>query len=162
MKDLIRRLEEHYGKVREDNVTADLDGGLGQPKTPFAFEDPDHKKKKKALKGDAYVNIDVTQGGDTTMYSEKIYKDIDNILAELSYNDFKNDDAGNSRQKINNSISEIGKKLREVEIAITHASKLKTETGADQSIFWKSTQGKFAKINERLIRLSTKIREFNT
>jgi hypothetical protein len=52
--------------------------------------------------------------------------------------------------------------LREVEQMINHAGKLKMESGADQTVFWKGTLGNFQKIKERLNRLSNKIVEMNS
>jgi hypothetical protein len=83
-------------------------------------------------------------------------------LVEVTYSDYKNDNNSSTRQKINNHINEINKRLREVEQMITHASKLKTESGSDQRVFWKGTVSKFQQIDQRLTRLSTKIREINT
>lgn len=93
--------------------------------------------------------------------TEQWVKRIEILAQEANYNDFKNDPNTNPKQKINSHILEINKRLREVEQMITHASKLKTETGADQSVFWKGTLGSFKKIDERLLRLSSKIRELN-
>ncbi len=88
----------------------------------------------------------------------KIYKTIN----ETKYADYRNDESTSTKQKINNNISEINKKLREVEIMITHASKLKGETNSDQTVFWKSTTTKFQRIGERLLKVASKIREINT
>ena len=93
---------------------------------------------------------------------EAIDRSIAKIVSEASYGDFKDDSSRTTRQKINTSIIEINRKLREVDQMITHASKLKLESGADQSVFWKGTLKNFQKIDERLLKLSTKIREINT
>ena len=83
-------------------------------------------------------------------------------LHEASYTDFRDDDSISNKKKINTSISEINKKLREVEVMITHASRLKGETNSDQSIFWTTTTSKFQRIGERLLKVASKIREINT
>lgn len=87
---------------------------------------------------------------------------IKTMLNEVRYKDFKEDSSLSTKQKINTSISEINKKLREVEVMIGHASKLKGETNSDQSIFWRSTTSKFQRIGERLLKVANKIREINT
>ena len=145
-------LEEDEDYV-EENVTSNIDGGEGQPKTPFAFRKDEKDPKTKSYGWESKVPK-------TNLYFQKI-EDIYNRLSlnELSYSDFRNDDSLSERQKINTNILEIGKKLREVEQMVNHASKLKLESGADQSVFWKGTISKFTKINERLLRLSSKIRE---
>lgn len=82
-------------------------------------------------------------------------------LDEISYNDFKSDPTNNSKVKLNNCIAEINTGLRQAEKLIDHALKLKTEIGADQSIFYKDTFRKFQKIGSRMNKLQTKIREFS-
>ena len=151
-QDLDEFLEEDDDCV-EENVTSNIDGGEGQPKTPFAFRKDEKDPKTKSYGWESKVPK-------TNLYFQKI-QDIYNRLSlnELSYSDFRNDDSLSERQKINTNILEIGKKLREVEQMVNHASKLKLESGADQSVFWKGTISKFTKINERLLRLSSKIRE---
>ena len=151
--------EEDDDCLEEDNTTSNLDGGQGQPNTPYAFG-----KKVRDPDDDSY-----SEPVNTT---ERFFIKIDDIynrlnekvqsLNELNYKDYKRDDTRSERQKINANISEINKKLREVEQMINHASKLKVESGSDQTVFWKGTLGNFSKINERLIRLSNKIREMNT
>ena len=120
-----------WSDVNEDNTTSNLDGGLGQPKTPFAFR----KKVKKP--------------------SDPIYD-----VNEVAYKDWVSDESSTSKQKINKEISEVSKKLFEIDRMITRATKLKTEIGSE-NIFWKDTYSKFNKINERLLKISSKLREFN-
>lgn len=121
-----------WSDVNEDNSTSNLDGGLGQPKTPFAFR----KKVKKPC--------------------DPIYD-----VNEVAYKDWASDESLTSKQKINKEISEVSKKLFEIDRMITRSKKLKTEIGADENIFWKDTYSKFNKINERLLKISSKLREFN-
>lgn len=153
LKPLLEKLDKKFN-IEEDNVTSNIDGGLGQPKTPFSFTDKE--------------DVDVDDFGwekkvkESDYYFKKINELYNRTLQEISYNQFKSDDSKNYKQKINSNIIEIGRKLREVEQMIDHATKLKVETGADQTIFWKPTISKFNKINERLIRLSNKIREMNS
>ena len=82
-------------------------------------------------------------------------------LNEISYKDFKMDDSQSTKGKLNNQIVEINRALIHCEKLINHASKLKTEIGADQTIFFKDTFRKFTKIGERMNRLQNKIREFS-
>lgn len=114
--------------------------------TPYAFS------KKVEEPDDAAYSEPV----DST---ERFYKKIEERINEIAYSDFKKDSTKNERQKINNHILEINKKLREVEQMITHAHKLKNESGQDSGVFWKRTQGSFIKIKERLNRLTSKIVE---
>lgn len=146
------------------NITSDLDGGLGQPKTPKIFRrkpprDIDLEKQEDNM-DDIYVEVEPTN-----VYFkkwERLARKAYNIVSEANYSDFVSDESKNTRQKINSHITEINRKLREVEQMITHANRLKRESGADQTVFWKGTLKNFNKINERLLRLSAKIREMNS
>lgn len=159
----LKRLFEETDTVEEMNVTGNLDGGLGQISTPFAFQktppsNSDKEKEKKNIEG-PYKEKPIMSK--INFIEEKLYKDITKTLHELKYSEYRDDNSVNQKQKINKTISEINNKLKEVEQMINHAQKLKLETGSDQKIFWKSTLGKFSNIDERLLKLSTKIREFN-
>lgn len=240
------------GKVSEDNVTGNLDGGLGQPRIPHAFQQtkPNTRDKKKEYQNatsstgysvptvkknnyakkvnEMYNRIDgvlgevsgLTEGAmrDVTvkrynaglgvyLNSEEAkiifselwekqghlthdkYKDLPMVAFKISneeklkafldrknlsadwistenvnearYSDYKNDESMSSTKKINTSIKEVNRRLYEIDRMVTHAMKLKTETGLDSDVFWKSTRGKFAKISERMLKIGNKLREFN-
>lgn len=92
---------------------------------------------------------------------DKVEEILQRIMVEINYNDYRNDNSKSNRQKINTNIKNINSMLREVEQLINHAGRLKTESGADQSVFWKGTSTQFLKIKERLNRLSSKILEIH-
>lgn len=144
---------EDFDVLEDVNTTSNLDGGQGQPQTPYAFS-----KKVQNPEDVAYSN-DVEHTNRFFKQINDVYK---NAILELNYRDYKRDDTRTEKEKINSNIVEINRKLKEVEQMINHASRLKMESGSDQGIFWKGTLANFTKINERLIRLSSKIREFNT
>ena len=164
LKDLLDRLHETYHipeeydcndseQLEEENVSSNVIG----PDTPFAFskdvEDPRDVSYSEPVVESFYQKMD-------DIYN-RIQKKVRN-LNELNYNDYKQDNTRTERQKINSNIIEINKKLREVEVMLNHASKLKLETGSNQTVFWKGTLGNFLKIKERLTRLSNKITEINS
>lgn len=162
LQNLLQRLDENTNRwedeedLTEENVTSNLDGGQGPQKTPFAFS-----KKVKDPDDDSY--------SEPVVHTERFYKKIEDSynklqkqIQEINYKDFKTDSSKSTTQKINSNVLEINKKLREVEQMINHAAKLKTESGADQTVFWKGTIGSFLKIKERLNRLSNKIVEMNS
>jgi hypothetical protein len=158
----LSRLFEETDTVEEMNITGNLDGGLGQISTPFAFQDTppsksDKDKEKKNLEG-PYKEKPIMS---KINFEEKLYKRIISTLNELKYSEYRDDDTQPLRKKINSTITEINTKLKEVETMINHANRLKQESGSDQNIFWKSTLNKFGNIDERLIKLSNKIREFS-
>lgn len=160
LRDLLESLDLNYkSPIEEENTTSNLDGGMGQPQTPYAFskevEEPD----------DAAYSEPVEE---TNLFYKKI-EDIYNrvnikviSLNEARYSDYASDETQSPTQKINNHVLEINKKLREVEQMISHASRLKSESGSDQTVFWKRTIGSFVKIKERLNRLSNKIVEMGS
>ncbi len=161
-----RRIDNDGNEIVEGNTTSNLDGGLGQPKTPFAFQSGTSKDKKKerenATSSTGYGIVKVTNN--YTKRKDEIFNRITSRIDELNelrYTDYVADASQTAKQKINTSISEINRKVYEVDRMINHAIKLKTEAGMNQDIFWKSTLGKFAKISERLLTIGNKLREFN-
>lgn len=119
------------------------DDGIGY-NSPNVFKDEDEDEEPDVFK-ESFNSI-----------QEKL-----NSLLEVSYKDFRQDDTKTVKEKLNNSIHEINKGLAHAERLIGHAIKLKTEVGANQTIFLKETFRKFTKIGERMNRLQSKIREFS-
>ena len=236
----------------EENVTSNLDGGLGQPKTPHAFQNtkPSQRDKQKeyetATKSTGYIVApktnnyikkknemfdkmssliervdDLNEFGEespeavnndawviyTTANDERLSKtkiaDKGSRLAavrlfnqlvrsedfgtkssgagmmkkdewdereapyakheikEVKYNEYASDGTMSQKKKINTSILEVNRKLYEIERMVNHASRLKSESGIGD-VFWQSTKNRFAKISERMLRIGTKLREFNS
>lgn len=169
MKYLLESIDKRFKIAEEydDEFEIDDNDALEEENTSDnvgAFDTPNAFGAKKRKKDSVYSEY----VPETHNFYKKIAESIiesevsnKNLLNELSYPAFKADDTKTERQKINLNIQEINRKLSEVERMINHASKLKMETGADNSVFWKGTIAGFTKINEKLIRLSGKIREMN-
>lgn len=142
--------------VLESNTTSN-GGEYGTPnafsQTPPSAED---KRKKKKRIPDEYDEPSLRYHS-----VDELARRIHTLINEISYTEFKQDDSMSAKQKINHGIKEISTKLFEMERNVKRLSKLKTEVGADQTIFMKSTLSKFTKINERLLKLSNQIRELN-
>ncbi len=134
--------------VEEGTTTA---SGGGEYQTPNAFAGSKEKWRKQVPKG--YT--------EPSLYYEQILATLQNVINEISYNDFKGDESASHKQKINNSIKEISTQLYKMEQMLNQVSKLKTEINGDQRIFYKSTFSKFGKISERILRLGNKIRELS-
>jgi hypothetical protein len=83
------------------------------------------------------------------------------IEEAVSYRDYKKDPTSTPAQKVNNGIAEVNKMLGEMEKIVQNNLKLKTEMGVDSSHFWKNTSARFSKINERIVRLSNKLKELS-
>lgn len=127
-------LLESLQKAFPENTTTNIE----PVKSPKVFEEPEDEQ-----------------------YDDKL-DEIYNRIMEATYKDFKNDSSTNDKSKINNHISNINRLLGDVEQMLSHVGKLKSETGSDQRVFWKGTLSKFQKIDQRLNRINTKIRELNS
>lgn len=120
--------------IEEDNSTSNLDGGEGQQRTPYAFRNSIKKPSD-------------------TIYNKS--------MTEATYKDWRADESESPRQKINKSILNVAKSLVEIERTIGRVGKLKTEIGANNDIYWKRTQSKFVKINERFLKIASKLRDIS-
>lgn len=173
-KFLLEQLEERFEEMEsketleqdeeidEANVTGNMDGGAGPPKTPNAFAksededdlDTDHievlgyKKAKKSK-----VNTE-----------SKAMKELEDKLEQLieaTYKDYKNDDSMKAHQKVNKSIKEINRLMWEVEKIVNQNTKLKNEMGVHNGQYWKSTQRRFGKISERMLKVARNLKELS-
>jgi hypothetical protein len=61
-------------------------------------------------------------------------------------------------QKVKNTIKEVAKKLHEIETMVNYNSRLKTESGVTSSTYGNSTKKALAKISERLVKISERVR----
>lgn len=154
MNSLLKYLNEN---VELPEQLEEEQGGEYTYNTPYAFsKTPPSDKDKEKLRKRTSADKSYSE-----RLEETIFKKIEH-LNEVSYKDFVADDSKSNSQKINDTINEVNKNLYQLEMAIKRGMKLKRETKADQSIFWKSTRGKFSKIAERLNRINSHIREFST
>lgn len=81
------------------------------------------------------------------------------FLGEASYNAYKKDPTSTPKQKVNQSITEIHRKLREIEKVVNHNVRLKQESGVNNGQYWKSSRENLTKISERLLRVSKQLKE---
>jgi len=172
-KFLLEQLEEKFEEMEskdtlqeedidEANVTGNMDGGAGPPKTPNAFAksededdlDTDHievlgyKKAKKSK-----MNTE-----SKTM--KKLEDRLERII-EATYRDYKKDDSMKAHQKVNKSIKEINRMMYEVEKIVNQNTKLKNEMGVSNEQYWKSTQKRFGKISERMLKVARSLKELS-
>jgi len=161
MKSFLKEIEDKFEELEETNVTGNLDGGAGPPRTPKAFAkstdeddlDDDHievlgykKSKEKKM---------------NTKKLESLERKLENKINEISYNEFKSDDSRKQHQKINDSIKEINSMLFKLERIVNQNTKLKTEAGVHNGQYWKSTQARFGKISERMLSVARKLKELS-
>ena len=83
------------------------------------------------------------------------------LLESVSYREYKKDPNSTPKQKVNKGIAEVNKMLGEMEKIVNNNLRLKQEAGVDSSHFWKSTSTRFAKINERMTRISNRLKELS-
>ena len=157
-------LDKFKKYLDEENVTGNLDGGEGPPKTPYAFHDQEDEKKgsgKKKQKKNSTVATDFELVKDSLYI--KMMKAMDNggPLNESSYRDFKKDPTSTPQQKVNRGIAEVNKMLGLMEKIVNNNLRLKTEMGVQSNHFWKSTGKRFSKINERMTRIANRLKELS-
>ena len=145
-----------------EGIDAELDeisttAGVPGYQTPYAFG--------KAT--DATVNMlgykKVKKANKNVMAAESKFMQISKKLhlQEVSYKDYKNDTSISSKQKVNQAIHEVNKKMYQIEKIINQNLRLKNEMKLGNSEFWKSTNEKMYKISERLIRIAKNLKELN-
>ena len=149
-KKLDKMFETDFNKEEEeiDEANTTVDAG-GEYDTKYAFG----KKKKKDLTKGLMGYKPVKES--TFMKMAKL-----TMLNEANYNDYKKDESLTPKQKVNKAIKEVNGKLFRIERIINQNIKLKTETGIDETKYWKSTRENLEKISEKMERLSEKLRRF--
>ena len=75
---------------------------------------------------------------------------------------FRNDQENTARQKIGLSVREAKKALGRVDAQLKILSRYKNEFGYSSSNYWKRTLKDIYKIEERLVKISHKLRELKT
>lgn len=122
----------------------------------FAFaEDESDWQNKKVTK---YPSVPLT---DTPSQTPKLTEAMDRKYEQLieGYRSFAFGNAKQSpEQRVNESIKEVAKKLKEIEETIRYTSRLKTESGIAHGGLKESSKNALNKISERLIKISERIR----
>ena len=139
--------DDEDSELDEMNVTGNLDGGEGPPRTPKSFGDMDDE--------------DVEKAGYKKVKQESMFMKMSKQLHEVSYRDFKKDPTSTPQQKVNRGIMEVNKMLAEMEKIVHNNLRLKTEMGVQSNHFWQTTGKRFLKINERIVRIANKLKELS-
>jgi hypothetical protein len=93
---------------------------------------------------------------------ESLERKLENKINEISYKDFKRDENLKQHQKINHSIKEINSMMFKLERIVNQNAKLKTEAGVHNGQYWKSTQKRFGKISERMLKVARNLKELSS
>jgi hypothetical protein len=158
MKQFFKEDKSKDKEIAEANVTGNIDGGEGPVKTPHAFG------KEEDEKDNAEV-FDYKKAKTADKHFESTYKKMISTMEELhevSYRDYKKDPTSTPQQKVNRGIMEVNRMLSEMEKIVNNNLRLKTETGMQSGHFWKATGKRFAKINERMLRVAHRLKELSS
>ena len=152
-----------YGHDDEDSELEEMSTTASVPgyQTPYAFHDMEDNKKGSGKKKQK-DNAENSTGYE--MVNDSIYKKMMNELEkldEVSYREFKQDPTSTPQQKVNRGIMQVNKMLAEIEKIVNNNLRLKTETGVQSGHFWKTTGKRFAKINERMLRVAHRLKELS-
>ena len=146
---LVEELEE---ELDEANVTGDAGGGYD---TPNAFSKSKKEDENNNAEVVGYKKVKKVKKESKFMTLAK-----ETLLSEIRYKDYKKDESATSKQKVNRAIREITSKLYRIEGIINQNIKLKSETGVDETKYWKSTRSNLQKISEKMQRISERLRRF--
>ena len=140
---LKNRLDELIDELLDEaNVT-----GAGEAyDTPNAFGELDDE--------------DVEESGYEKVKESTFKKAAKLMLGEASYKNYRDEQKGSPKQKVNKAIRNIHSKLHEIDRILTHNIKLKTEAGVDSSKYWKGTRKTLYRISEKMHKISEKLRKF--
>jgi len=142
--------------VNEDEIEeASTSAGAGSYMTPKAFGKRTNPNLKQST---GYTDVPKTK-----LHTEYDYvqEAMDRKYEQLieGYRDFALSDSKMSpAKKVNASIREVAKKLKEIEETIKYTGRLKTESGIAHSGFSSGTHNALRKISERLIKISERVR----
>jgi hypothetical protein len=161
MRSFLKEIEEKFDEIEEANVTANLDGGEGPIKTPHAFS---KSKDEEDLDDDHIEVLGYKKSKEKEMNTKKLEsleRKLESKINEISYKEFKKDDTRKQHQKINDSIKEINSMMFKLERIVNQNTKLKTEAGVHNGQYWESTQKRFGKISERMLKVARQLKELS-
>ena len=172
--------KEAKAKVKNKKYNEDIDeeeleemsttAGVPGYQTPNAFQSKPKSAKDKEKEEDTVDQAGMTKVKKTNkifkpMESKSTYKkmmaEMYGIVNEISYREYKKDPTSTPQQKVNRGIMEVNKMLGEMEKIVANNLRLKTEMGVQSNHFWKATGKRFAKINERMVRITNRLKELS-
>ena len=172
--------KEAKAKVKNKKYNEDIDeeeleemsttAGVPGYQTPNAFQSKPKSAKDKEKEEDTVDQAGMTKVKKTNkifkpMESKSTYKkmmaEMYGIVNEVSYREYKKDPTSTPQQKVNRGIMEVNKMLGEMEKIVANNLRLKTEMGVQSNHFWKATGKRFAKINERMVRITNRLKELS-
>lgn len=161
MKSLLKEIEDKFTDIEEANATGNMDGGAGPVKTPNAFSTTDDEDE---LDTDHIEVLGYKKSKEKEMNTKKLEsleRKLESKINEISYKEYKTDDSRKAHQKVNDSIKKINRMMFEMERVINQSAKLKNEAGVHTGQYWKSTQKRFGKISERMLKVARTLKELS-
>jgi methyl-accepting chemotaxis protein len=161
MKSFLKEIKDKFEEIEEANVTGNLDGGAGPPRTPKAFS---KSKDEDNLDNDHIEVLGYKKAKKTNKHfkaMESFERKLEKKINEISYKEYKSDDSRKDYQKVNDSIKKINRMMFEVEQIVNQNAKLKNEAGVHTGQYWKSTQNRFGKISERMLKVARTLKELS-
>ena len=156
--------EEYLRKLIREVIRKELGeittaANVGGYLTPRAFAGKSLISRKKIRAVAEKLGWKLTKRG-----KEALNRKVDEIINEgtSKYYMFRNDQDKTARQKIGLSIREVKKALGRVDAQLKILSKYKNEFGYSASSYWKRTLKDIYRIEERLTKISHKLRELKT
>lgn len=172
--DDIDDIEEVTDDIDEVSATANIAGY----QSPYAFTGKGKKQKtnnskmKKNAEQLGYKIVGELPEADEVYDSknpvyehfvQKVYTKVVEVLKEGRrghYHAFRDDEGTTTKQKIGNSLFAVRNKLSEIEKSIDMVLRLKNEMGMRRDEYWKRSERALRKIEEKLSRISRKMKEF--
>lgn len=166
-----------------EEVTDDIDevsatGNIAGYQSPYAFTGKGKKQKtnNSKMKQNAeqlgykivgeLPQADEVYDSKNPIYEhfvQKVYTKVVEVLKEGRrghYHAFRDDEGTTPKQKIGNSLFAVRNKLSEIEKSIDMVLRLKNEMGMRRDEYWKRSERALRKIEEKLSRISRKMKEF--
>jgi paraquat-inducible protein B len=142
-----RDLEKLKQTGNDINIVSEYSEDLDEISTTANAPAPAHKFafSKKAKRKMKYDSV-----------SEALDKKYHELIE--SYKQFSTDPNKSPIQKVNETIKEVAKKIKEIEEVINYTTRMKTESGISRTSYNKSTETALNKISEKLIRISERVR----
>ena len=155
-ENLRKRIREVIRKELGEMTTT---GAVAGYSTPHAFAGKSLISKKKIRAVAEKLGWKLTKRG-----KEALNRKVDEIINEgtSKYYLFRNDQEKTARQKIGLSIREAKKALGLVNAQLKILSRYKNEFGYTAESYWKRTLKDIYRIEERLVKISHKLRELKT
>ena len=148
IKSIVSEILSDEKNLDEVNTTANIDGY----QTPFAFSDSDEEEHKKNMKSRAEV-FDYKSTENKKSNTVKLNE------GKSLFHVFRDHPDLSPSQKVGVTVREINKLMTEIEKLIRVSSRYKSEKKVNSSSLWKTTNRYLAKIDEKIKRISHKIKE---